>query len=110
MNEPQIGFIDEKTRQAYYDLAKGKGDEKRLYEIITQALNNIKKDHTIGDSVPKRLIPKMFVKKYGINNLWVYDLPSGWRLLYNVRGEKISIVSVILDWMDHTNYERLFKY
>lgn len=37
-------------------------------------------------------------KKYGVDNLWKYDLPKGWRLLYSVRGNEIIVISIILEW------------
>ncbi len=46
----------------------------------------------------------------GINNLRIYNLPSVWRMLYTVTSNGIEIVSVILDWMNHKDYERLFKF
>ena len=110
MTKCNIGFIDENVREAYYQLKDGRGDEKQLFEIIAQAIENIKKDHTIGIAIPKRLIPQEYVKKYAINNLWKYDLPKGWRMLYTVDGTSVNIVSIIIEWMDHKNYERLFKY
>lgn len=35
---------------------------------------------------------------------------SGWRLIYTISGNKIEIVSIILEWMDHKSYERRFGY
>ncbi len=56
-------------------------------------------------------IPEEYLKKYGINNVRVYDLPFAWRLMYTITGSsEIGIISVILDWMDHKDYERLFKF
>ena len=49
--------------------------------------------------------------KYGIENLWIYNLRSGWRLVYSVSSpDKIEILAVVLDWMDHKDYERLFNF
>lgn len=110
MTECKIGFIDAKVREAYYDLKEGYSDEKQLFVLINQAIENIKKNHTIGIAIPKRLIPKEYIKKYRIDNLWKYHLPKGWRLLYTVQGRSVNIVSIIVEWMDHKNYERRFKY
>jgi len=64
----------------------------------------------IGIAIPKRLIPKEYIRRYRIDNLWKYDLPKGWRLLYTVQGNNVNIVSIIVEWMDHKNYKRRFKY
>jgi hypothetical protein len=51
------------------------------------------------------------VTKYRIKNLWKYDLPNGWRLLYTITADnEVEIISAILEWFDHKNYERKFKY
>jgi hypothetical protein len=110
MADCKIGFIDARVMEAYYELEKGHDDEKQLFILIKQAIENIRKNHMIGIAIPKRLIPREYVRKYGINNLWKYDLPRGWRLLYTVQGSSVSIVSIIIEWMDHKNYERRFKY
>ena len=52
-----------------------------------------------------------YVQKYGINNLWKYDLPRGWRLLYTVTADnEVELISAILEWFDHKDYERKFGY
>ncbi len=110
MTECKIGFVDTKVKDAYFELKDGYSDEKELFSLINQAIENIKKNHTIGIAIPKRLIPKEYIIKYAVDNLWKYDLPKGWRLIYTVQGNNLSIVSIIVEWMDHKNYERRFKY
>ena len=57
------------------------------------------------------LIPKEYFRKYGkLDNLWKYNLPNAWRLIYTIKTEEVVVLSVILEWMDHKNYERRFKY
>jgi len=51
------------------------------------------------------------IKKYRIRNLWKYDLPDGWRLLYSITTPtKVEILSIIIEWFNHKEYERKFKY
>jgi len=104
-----IGFVDAKVKKAYLDLEHGRGDEKQLFTFITRAIHDIEKNHIVGDNIPKRLIPKYYAK-HNLDNLWRYELPNGWRLLYTVLGNKVRIVSIIVEWLDHTNYERRFGY
>ena len=63
-----------------------------------------------GTQIPKRLFPKEYIQKYGITNLWKYDLPKAWRLLYSVAKDEVVVISIILEWFDHKEYERRFKY
>lgn len=78
---------------------------------IVRAIKDLKVNAFSGIQVPKRLFPKGYIVKYGINNLWKYDLPNGWRLFYTVTAEnEVELISAILDWFDHKDYERKMKY
>ena len=71
---------------------------------------DIQKNAFCGIQIPKKLIPREYIKKYGIRNLWKYNLPNAWRMLYSIEGRDVKIISIILEWLDHKNYERRFKY
>ena len=45
-----------------------------------------------------------------MKNLWKLDLPNGWRLLYFVISDGDTVVAIIVDWMPHKEYDRLFHY
>ena len=106
--EGEVKFSDEKLRKAFEDLDK---IDKDLYEQIDKAAEEINKNVFCGRNVKKKLIPKSLIQKYGLNNLWIYNLRSGWRLLYSVTSpDKVQIIAVVLDWMKHKDYERLFKF
>jgi hypothetical protein len=46
-----------------------------------------------------------------LNNLWIYNLLDGWRMLYVLTpSEEVQIIAVVLDWMNHKDYEKLFKF
>lgn len=106
----RIFFAEDKLKNSFEELKNGKTEEKELYKQIKQALDNLKINAFSGIQIPKRLIPSVYISKYGIENLWKYDLPRGWRLLYSVGRNGIEILSIILEWMDHKEYEKRFKY
>ncbi len=106
----EVTFADINLRKSYESLQEGKFEDKELYKFITRAKEDLLKDPLCGIRIPSRLIPIQYLQKYGINNLWKYDLPNGWRLLYSVIGNEIKIVSLILEWMSHKDYERRFNY
>ena len=56
------------------------------------------------------MIPKEYKQRYGINNLWKYNLPNAWRLVYSITGNEVEIIAILLEWFDHKDYERRFKY
>jgi len=105
----EVYFADKKLKGAYDTLKEGKFEDKRLYDLINHAIDDLREDAFAGTQVQKRLIPKEYLK-YGIDNLWKYDLPNGWRLMYSVGREEIKIISIILEWLDHKEYERRFSY
>jgi len=82
-----------------------------IKKYILRAIEDIKQNAFCGIPIPKKLIPKEYIKRYNIKNLWKYDLPDGWRLVYTVTTpNKIEIISVILEWFNHSDYENRFNY
>lgn len=82
-----------------------------IKKAMIRAIQDLKQNAFSGIQIPKRLFPKEYIIKYGINNLWKYDLPRGWRLLYTVTADnEVDLISAILEWFDHKDYERKFGY
>jgi Txe/YoeB family toxin of Txe-Axe toxin-antitoxin module len=82
-----------------------------IKKSIIRAICDLRQNAFAGIQVPKRLIPKTYIRKFCINNLWKYDLPKGWRLLYTITPEnEIELISAILEWFDHKGYEQRFNY
>ncbi|MBD3397515.1 hypothetical protein GF412_00285 [Candidatus Micrarchaeota archaeon] len=108
--EIHVGFADEKVQKAFQELKEGKGAEQKLCGFLERAFDDLEEDPFCRVKIPKKLWPKEYVKKYAINNLWKYILPNAWRVTYTVKADAVTILGVILEWMDHTEYERRFKY
>jgi len=92
------------------ELSKLKKKDSKLYLHVENAFRNIKEDPVCGIKIPLKLIPKDWKKRYGINNLYKYNLPNAWRLLYSLIGGKIEIIAIILGCFNHKEYERKFNY
>ena len=106
--ECEVRFVDEKLKEAFEKL---KEKDNELHEELEKAFSEICKNSFCGRNVKKDLIPKEYIQKYGLNNLWIYNLKEGWRLLYFITTpDKIEVLAIVLDWMDHKDYERLFKF
>lgn len=104
----EIRFADLKLKESFEELSDS---DKEFYKEIQTALNEISKNVFCGRNVKKELIPKEYIQKYNLNNLWIYNLRDGWRLLYFITTpDKIEVLAIILDWMNHKDYERLFKF
>lgn len=106
----EIVFADERLKQAFNKLKDSKTEDLQLYELLKRAFEDIENNPSGFIHVPKNLIPKEYKQKYNIDNLWKYDLPNGWRLLYSLSRDKVLLLAIILEWLDHKNYERRFKY
>ena len=105
--ECKVVFADLSLRKTFERLY---ASDPRLAKEIENALNEICTDSFIGRNVRKKLIPKSLIKKYNIDNLWIYNLRKDWRLLYSIGGDRVELLAIVLDWMNHKEYERLFKF
>jgi len=107
MKPDKVVFIDESLENAFNSLTENDPTKKALIK----AIRDIKENCYCGRNVKKKLIPKKLIEKHGINNLWIYNLPSAWRLLYSLTNSgEIELIAVVLDWMNHKDYEKLFKF
>jgi hypothetical protein len=61
-----------------------------------------------GEVVRRGSIPSELVRRYGVENLYVEDLPSFWRLLYTVVRRNSDRHVVILAIISHRDYSKLF--
>ena len=80
MKSQKVVFVDEGLEKSYDEFS----DEDPLKKALKRAINDIWENIFCGRNVKKKLIPKELIQKYRINNLWIYNLPSGWRLLYAI--------------------------
>ena len=106
----KVVFADRKIKVAFEKLKDSKAEDKKLYSWLNRAFDDICENAFCGIQIPKKLIPKKYLKQYGIDNLWKYNLPNAWRLLYSVARDEIIIIAIILEWLPHKEYERLFGY
>ena len=106
----KVMFADEKIKKAFDRPKDSQGEGKMLYEQLNRAFDELAENAASGIQVPNRIIPKEYIRKYGINNLWKYNLPNAWRLLYTTKRDNIFILSVVLEWMSHKEYEKRFGY
>lgn len=105
-NPSKVIFVDEELENAFNLLSV----EDPLKKGIIKAIKNIKEDCSAGEIVKKNsVILQNYKKKYGIKNLRVYDLPLAYRLMYTITHDEIEIISAILDWKNHKDYDKMNK-
>lgn len=104
----KVIFADRKQENAYLQM----DSNDQLKKAIDKAVQDIKKNAFTGEPISKTLIPKDYIRKYGINNIWIIDLTKGARLVYSVTTPtEVEILSIVIEYFhSHKEYERRFKY
>lgn len=108
--EKLVAFIDTKTKEEYESLKDGRFEDKALFNSLMNAIEELKNNPNVGIKIPRNLWPKEYLTRFQITNLWKYNLPNGWRLVYTIGADEIKIVSIILEWFNHKEYEKKFNY
>ncbi len=90
--------------------AKGESESAKLAKIIEKGIEKLKYDYKYGEHIKKEKIPKEYILKYGVENLWKLNLDSFWRMIYTVKGDEVEVISVLLEVLGHKDYERKFGY
>lgn len=103
----EVTFAEDKIEKEFENLP----EDNEIKKFIKRAIKDIELNAFCGIQLPKKLIPKEYIKKYEIKNLWKYDLPNGWRIMYSIMPQnKVEILSVVIEWFNHKDYERRFQY
>ena len=103
----KVVFISSELETDFYNLKKN----DPIRKCLVKAIHTLRENAFAGYHIPKRLIPPVYIQKCHVNNLWKYDLNKNWRLLYTVTSEnEVELISAILEWFDHKEYERRFGY
>ena len=112
--------LSDDANKVYEELNEIVGDEIKkgiLSSIHQTLLRSIKRVREIlvknpfaGDQVPKKRIPRKYIKKYDVENVWRIELANRWRLIYTIKGEEIEIINFVLEIVDHRNYDKIFGY
>lgn len=108
--ETKVIFANKNLQQEFDKLKEGKFEDRQLYLFLSRAISDIEKNPSCGIKLPEKIWPSGFAGKFAINNLWKYDLPDGWRLIYTIKANDVAILSIILEWFSHKGYERRFNY
>ena len=86
---------------------------KSIYNSFISKLELIKNNPVCGDKIPQIKIPKEYILKNRINNLFRLELSNYWRCLYSLideKNNKIEIIAFVIDCIDHNQYNKKFKY
>jgi len=114
MTEKRVIVKLSQEAEESYKLVVENARHSKEYKSILNSIDK-KKDLIIanplyGDKVRKELIPKEYVEKYQINNLYRVELSDYWRMEYTLvnspEGEVIEVIAFVLDIMNHDKYNK----
>jgi hypothetical protein len=106
----KIIFANESVKKSFEELSSSTTEDKNLFDSLELAFTEISKNAFCGIQISKKQIPEEYFRKYSIDNLWKYNLPHAWRLLYSIARDEVTVIGIILEWSNHKNYERRFGY
>lgn len=90
--------------------AERDGDARYLLRIFEKCIEKMKVDREAGKRIQKRRIPKEYLNKFAVTNIWKINLDARWRMVYAIVGDEKSLVCVVIDVLDHKEYDRKFGY
>lgn len=98
-----------------YKKLNSEAETNKQSRRILNAINNkkelIKANIHYGNPIAKNLIPREYIDKFEIKNLFRVELPAFWRMLYTLtNNEEIEIIAFVLDIIDHPTYDKKFSY
>ena len=84
--------------------------DSHLRQIVDKALDVLKENMFAGQLIEKKKFPKSYIQKYGITNLYKYNLDRSNRLTYTLVADASGIAVVVLEILNHKEYEKRFGY
>jgi Txe/YoeB family toxin of Txe-Axe toxin-antitoxin module len=60
----KVVLADEKLKEALNRLKDSKTEDKKLYEWLNRAFDDLADDPFCGIQIPRKLMPKEYIKKY----------------------------------------------
>lgn len=87
-------------------LLKEAGPQRKFSKWIGSMSDTLKENMYAGQLIQKRLIPDYYVGKYGVNHLFRYSHPEGYRSCNIIENKSTRL----LDLMSHEEYDKRFGY
>jgi hypothetical protein len=82
------------------------GPDNKISKWIDNMMEVLKENMFAGELIRKSQIPKKYLGRYAVNNLYRYSHPEGFRSCYTI----IEGNPYILDIMSHPEYDKVFGY
>jgi hypothetical protein len=98
---PKIFISDDLAK-----LLKKVGPQNKISKWIGNMKEVLRENMYAGELIRKSQIPKRYIDRYAVNNLYRYSHPEGFRSCYTI----VNGCPYILDIMSHPQYDKLFGY
>jgi hypothetical protein len=93
------------------DFLKKFGPSHKFNKWIEDMKIVLKGNMLAGNRIQKQLIPAHYIRRYGVNNLYRYDHPEGFRSCYVLlKYNGLGVCPLVLDLMTHPEYDKRFGY
>lgn len=115
MSKPVKIHFSPEAEEIYNNLAE-KANKSKQERTLLNAINNklsiVQYNYHYGNPLAKKIIPKEYIIKHNITNLFRIELPFFWRMVYALSEDKtkIEIIAFILDILNHNEYNKKFGY
>jgi len=118
MTEKRVVIKLSAEAEESYKLVVENARTSKEYRSILNSINKKKElivaNPLYGDKVRKELIPKEYIERYQINNLYRVELADYWRMEYTLvnspDGEIVEVIAFVLDIMNHDDYNKKHGY
>lgn len=77
---------------------------------INDMKENLQRDPFCGEKIMKNRIPKYYKEMFSVHTLFRYAHPEGYRSIYTLYMLESGLCPVILEFMNHKQYEQKFGY
>ena len=93
------------------DFLKGLDPENKYRRWVEEMEATLKENMFAGEPIRKKLIPHYYAERYGVNNLFRYAHPEGYRSCYTlINVDNVGVCLLVLDLLSHREYDRIFGY
>jgi hypothetical protein len=83
----------------------------KFHKWVKDMKSVLKENMLAGECIKKKQIPRHYVTGYGVNNLYRYDHPEGYRSCYTLtERDDMGVCPTILDLKTHDEYGEVFGY
>ena len=90
---------------------RGLDNENPLKVAINKCIDALKENMLAGEQIRKGQIPRYYIRRFGVTNLYRFRLDRARRASYTIVSMDGLIKVIILEvFPDHKSYERRFHY